>query len=296
MKLFLVFLLFILFIKSENCFSQNSDNNNKSSTSYDISNAIVKRDSINRQLFNQLRDGLLQYDQVHLVLDLKDSRIKITAFNSFIFNPKGGLSENGISFLKRLSYIIDNKDFNLDLLVVGHISSSSSALSTFNPLEVSVLNASKIVTGILAFGNFPPKNIIAGGQGAFSPEVITEGENEYSLNNRIEIFISVNLNEFFSLLEPKYCDSVVIFTEPSNADKYLVKIDFWNTELSKMNDRQLIDFFKSMPLLWVGNSNNPFRTEYRKYMAITVLDGQLYRKEFVILPDKKNIIFINYKK
>ncbi|WP_438424860.1 hypothetical protein [Aquimarina macrocephali] len=250
------------------------------------------------------------FDELHEEVKTNDSLLRLD-----MRNLSGRLRQLGVEYLR-----IDRGRILLEIPNKNLFNKSERRISKNGKLLLKVLNISletvkldyslKINSGY-RLNNYPEKvyDKCISNALLISKELILNTKNTLgnislgSIDNReglIQIVLTPIMDaELSGMWEPlgyDYVDNIFILTEPKNADKYLVKIDDWNSYISKFNGENLIKFLESSDDFWICNDNVSFRAIARKYMAIIIFNGKIFKKKFVILKNRKNTMFINLNK
>lgn len=264
--------LIILFIfLTQRIIAQDTLNNNKLTELYEFQ---MHSDSLLNELASKVKNRLMAW-QLNTTIERNSLVIEIP--DNIMFKNNNHISDNGKEIIFLLLKSLDLEADRYSFQISTHHSNSQKGFSKNYEQSIS--------KGVVIAQEFLSNNSINVNDVSLAAEI-----DDLSFT---EIKISFNLNVNFSLIDSYvYVDNVKIFTQPEVADKYLIKIDFWNTYLSNKSDEELIKYLSEHSEYWVGNSNSPFRAIARKYYAIIVSGDKVYKMQFAILPNRVNEISI----
>lgn len=278
MKYFKIIILLLL--SSKSVLPQDTVVNKRDFIKYgEMIRMLEFKDSATSIILNKIRDNILGIRDIST--NLKDEKIIIEIPNRFLFEEANGtITIEGKKLIKNIleSLNTESNKYRFEIIVSNNRDTVANSINIYNNC---IIYASKIVKELIRDGGIKFEEI----------SLIGELDNR----NVTKIVVMPVFVESFNLLEPLYqfVDSVLFLTKPERAEKYLVKIDYWNSFLAKKNHKELKEVLELDNDFWVCNNNEPFRIIARKYLAIAIYQGQIFKKEFVILPNRKNIISID---
>ena len=112
------------------------------------------------------------------------------------------VNQTGIAALDRLSAALSSQN-DLEILVEGHTDSiplSGRGLIKDN-WDLSVMRATSVVKRMTLNSDLNPAQLIAAGRSEFIPILTNSTTEGRSMNRRIEMILSPNLDDLFKLLE-----------------------------------------------------------------------------------------------
>ena len=164
---------------------------------------INKKDSTVTALKQSISKALIGLEGEGLTIEQKKGKVYISLEEDLLFaSGKYEVNSGGVKALNKLSIVLSTAS-DLEILVEGHTDSiplSGRALLQDN-WDLSVLRATNVVKVLLQNKSLSPLQLTAAGRAEFVPLASNKNKEGRSVNRRIEMILSPNLDDLFHLLQ-----------------------------------------------------------------------------------------------
>ncbi len=169
----------------------------------ELESIINKKDSIVTALKQSISKALIGLEGDGITIEQRNGKVYISLEEDLLFaSGKYEVNSGGVSALNKLSTALaPQKD--LEILVEGHTDSipfSGKGLVVDN-WDLSVMRATNVVKVLTKNPLLNPLQLIAAGRAEFIPIASNGTVEGRSVNRRIEMILSPNLDDLFLLLE-----------------------------------------------------------------------------------------------
>ncbi len=167
----------------------------------ELEDIIAKKDAAVLALKEKIAKALLGYADKGLTVVEKNGKIYVSVEAKLLFDSgKIDVANEGKAALINLAKVLENQK-DIEIIVEGH-TDSDPLKGTAHPKdnwELSVLRATAVTKILLENSDMSPTMIMPAGRSSYMPVSNTEKAK----NRRIEIIISPDLNELFTLIGTK---------------------------------------------------------------------------------------------
>ncbi len=164
----------------------------------ELEEAIKRKDEATRLLRAKVANALKGFENQGLTVVQKNGKIYVSMEAKLLFaSGSTSVEPQGKKAIIELAKVLELEK-ELEIIVEGH-TDTDKLTSTAHPKsnwELSVLRATSVVDIMLSNSKMNPKQLMAAGRSEFHPVDV----NNKAKNRRIEIIISPNLSELFSII------------------------------------------------------------------------------------------------
>jgi chemotaxis protein MotB len=175
----------------------------RSSRVAELEAIINRKDSMVTALKKNISKALIGLEGDGLTIEQRNGKVYISLEEDLLFaSGKYEVNQTGIAALDRLSAALSSQN-DLEILVEGHTDSiplSGRGLIKDN-WDLSVMRATSVVKRMTLNSDLNPAQLIAAGRSEFIPILTNSTTEGRSMNRRIEMILSPNLDDLFKLLE-----------------------------------------------------------------------------------------------
>jgi chemotaxis protein MotB len=198
-------------LKSENAIIENNLKALSANTKMTIADQALRLKKLNdliktqndlmASLMKSIVDALMNYSTDELSVYIKDGNVYVSLEEKLLFKSGSDVIDpKGKEALKSLANVINNtKDINV--VIEGHTDNVPIKTKNYEDnWDLSTARATSIVRILTNVYGFDPNRITASGRGKFHPVKTNETAEGRAANRRIEVILSPDLNELFSLM------------------------------------------------------------------------------------------------
>jgi chemotaxis protein MotB len=169
----------------------------------ELESIINKKDSIVTALKQTISKALIGLEGEGLTIEQRNGKVYISLEEALLFaSGKYEVNSGGVAALNKLATaLVSQKD--LEILVEGHTDSiafTSKGIVKDN-WDLSVMRATNVVKVLTKIPGLSPLQLTAAGRAEFIPIASNKTVEGRSVNRRIEMILSPNLDDLFKLLE-----------------------------------------------------------------------------------------------
>ena len=169
----------------------------------ELESIINKKDSIVTALKQTISKALIGLEGEGLTIEQRNGKVYISLEEALLFaSGKYEVNSGGVAALNKLATaLVSQKD--LEILVEGHTDSiafTSKGIVKDN-WDLSVMRATNVVKVLTKTPGLSPLQLTAAGRAEFIPIASNKTVEGRSVNRRIEMILSPNLDDLFKLLE-----------------------------------------------------------------------------------------------
>ena len=164
----------------------------------ELEELLKRQEDALKNLKKKVLDALIGFENQGLKVEQKNGKIYVSMEAKLLFKSGSIVVESdGKKALLQIGKALENET-DLEIVVEGHTDTDklSSASIPRNNWELSVLRATSVVEILLANSAMNPSKIVAAGRSEFQPV----DPADKAKNRRIEIIISPDLDELFSVI------------------------------------------------------------------------------------------------
>lgn len=164
----------------------------------ELEELLKRQEDALKNLKKKVSDALIGFENQGLKVEQKNGKIYVSMEAKLLFKSGSIVVEaEGKKALLQIGKALENET-DLEIVVEGHTDTDklSSASIPRNNWELSVLRATSVVEILLANSAMNPSKIVAAGRSEFQPV----DPADKAKNRRIEIIISPDLDELFSII------------------------------------------------------------------------------------------------
>ena len=169
----------------------------------ELESIINKKDSIVTALKKSISKALIGLEGEGLTIVQRNGKVYISLEEDLLFaSGKYEVNSGGITALNKLATALASQQ-DLEILVEGHTDSiplSGKGLIKDN-WDLSVMRATSVVKVLTKNSGLSPLQLTAAGRAEFVPISDNQTVEGRSVNRRIEMILSPNLDDLFKLLE-----------------------------------------------------------------------------------------------
>ena len=192
-----------LSLKQEELENAKIELDTRSSRVLELERIINKKDSMLTSLRKRISKALTGLEGEGLSIQQRNGKVYVSLEEKLLFaSGSYTVNSNGVSALNKLAKALATQE-DLDILVEGHTDSiplSGKGLVKDN-WDLSVMRATSVVKVLTADLSLDPNQLTAAGKGEYMPIANNSNAEGRSMNRRIEIILSPNLDDLFNLLE-----------------------------------------------------------------------------------------------
>jgi len=169
----------------------------------ELESIINKKDSIVTALKKSIAKALIGLEGEGLTIEKRNGKVYVSLEEALLFaSGKYEVNSGGVVALNKLANALAYQN-DLKILVEGHTDSipfNSRGLVKDN-WDLSVMRATNVVKVLTQNPDLDPIQLTAAGRSEFMPIASNTTAEGRSVNRRIEIILSPNLDDLFKLLE-----------------------------------------------------------------------------------------------
>ena len=169
----------------------------------ELESIINKKDSIVTALKKSITKALIGLEGEGLTIEKRNGKVYVSLEEALLFaSGKYEVNSGGVVALNKLANALAYQN-DLKILVEGHTDSipfNSRGLVKDN-WDLSVMRATNVVKVLTQNPDLDPIQLTAAGRSEFMPIASNTTAEGRSVNRRIEIILSPNLDDLFKLLE-----------------------------------------------------------------------------------------------
>lgn len=166
-----------------------------------LNDLIKTQNDLMASLMKSIVDALMNYSTDELSVFIKDGNVYVSLEEKLLFKSGSDVIDpKGKEALKSLANVIKNtKDINV--VIEGHTDNVPIKTKNYEDnWDLSTARATSIVRILTNVYGFDPNRITASGKGKFHPVKTNDTVEGRAANRRIEVILSPDLNELFSLM------------------------------------------------------------------------------------------------
>ncbi len=175
----------------------------RSARVFELESIINKKDSIVTALKKSIAKALIGLEGEGLTIEKRNGKVYVSLEEALLFaSGKYEVNSGGVVALNKLANVLAYQN-DLEILVEGHTDSipfNSRGLVKDN-WDLSVMRATNVVKVLTQNPDLDPIQLTAAGRSEFMPIASNTNAEGRSVNRRIEIILSPNLDDLFKLLE-----------------------------------------------------------------------------------------------
>ncbi|RPH31644.1 MAG: flagellar motor protein MotB [Bacteroidales bacterium] len=166
-----------------------------------LNNLIKTQNDVMAKLMKSIVDALMNYTTEELSVYIKDGNVYVSLQEKLLFKSgSDAIDPKGKEALKTLANVIKNtKDINV--VIEGHTDNVAIKTKEYEDnWDLSTARATSIVRLLTNDYGFDSNRITASGKGQFHPVKTNDTAEGRAANRRIEVILSPDLKELFSLM------------------------------------------------------------------------------------------------
>lgn len=169
-----------------------------------LESLIAKKDEAVAALKKKISDALTGFNSNELTVTQKDGKVYVSLSEKLLFQTGSfAVDEKGKQAIVKVSEVL-NKQSEIGIVIEGHTDNKQYT----NPKgeikdnwDLSVMRATSVTKIMINEGKVDPTRITPAGHGEFFPVENNDTAENRSKNRRIEIVLSPDLKEIFSILD-----------------------------------------------------------------------------------------------
>lgn len=165
-------------------------------------NSLIKnQNDIMVKLMKSIVDALMNYKTDELNVYIKDGKVYVSLEEKLLFKSGSDMIDpKGKEALNSLAIVINNTK-DIKVVIEGHTDNIPIKTKQYEDnWDLSTARATSIVRILTNDFGFDPNRITASGRGMFSPIKTNDTAEGRAANRRIEVILSPDLKELFSLM------------------------------------------------------------------------------------------------
>jgi chemotaxis protein MotB len=169
----------------------------------DLKAKLAQKDADVKALKNRVVEALKGFVELGLTIRENNGKVFISLDEKLLFaSGSWDIDNKGKEALLELGKVLAN-DPNINIAIEGHTDNvpyrGSGAVK--DNWDLSVMRATAVVKDLLKNAGINPKLITASGRGEFIPIDIEDSKEARAKNRRIEIILTLQLDELFQLID-----------------------------------------------------------------------------------------------
>lgn len=170
----------------------------------DLEALISKKDQAVAALKKKISDALTGFNSDELTVTQKDGKVYVSLSDKLLFKTGSfTVDDKGKQAIVKVSEVL-NKQTEIGIVIEGHTDNKkylNPKGDIKNNWDLSVMRATSVTEIMINEGKVEPSRITPAGHAEFFPVEGNETPEGRSKNRRIEIVLSPDLKEIFSILE-----------------------------------------------------------------------------------------------
>ena len=168
----------------------------------ELEEKIAQQQKAVNELKRSINEALLSFNEDELTVEMKNGKVYVSLSNQLLFKPGSyNVDTKGVGAINKLADVVKS-NAELELIVEGHTDDVpySGSGQLVDNWDLSVKRATSI-TRLLQDRGVNPKQIAASGRSQYNPKATGDSKEARSVNRRIEIIISPNLDSLFEIIK-----------------------------------------------------------------------------------------------